>query len=161
MCLGQSITVLVGQLKSNSILGQQIDEARRQGPIVLAGGRDKVGGCPVRRPTLDEVGLTAIGFAERSEVVPTQAKVESKFRTYLPVVLEVRREVVFHVVGLVDVRSLYLIGASRIIDSTRNGRQLWRQEKLRYASGILVTVGNIRVCTVVVELATRICRLQG
>ena len=109
---------------------------------------------------MNEVGLAAIGLGDGPEVVVTQAEVQSQFRIYFPVVLEVSGKVVLRVVGLVDVRGLYLIGTSRIIDAIRNGRQLRLQQELRYSGAAAVLVWDIRVSAVVVELAARIRRLQ-
>ena len=70
------------------------------------------------------------------------------------------REVVLVIVGLVDVGGVYLVGASRIIDSIRNGRRVRGQQELRDARRAAVIARNIGEVAVVVELTARPRRLQ-
>jgi hypothetical protein len=53
---------------------------------------------------LNEVRLSAVGLGDGPEVVVTEAEVQSHFRSYLPVVLEVGGKVIFLIVSLADVR---------------------------------------------------------
>ena len=91
-----------------------------------------------RGPTVrNKVCLAAIGFADRSKVVPAKAKIESQLGSDLPVILEVGREVVFLIVGLVDVGGARLVGASRISNAIRD---------VRAAIGSAAAFGLCRSC---------------
>src|ERR1700722_16899026 len=118
---------------------------RRQLPIVLACCREQEGWTGERIGPGDEVRLSAIGLINGPEVVITQAQIEGQVGKYLPVVLEIRGEILLLVVGLVNVRGLYLVGASQEVDSTRNSRGGRIQQKLCSAGRASTYIGNVCV----------------
>ena len=144
--LRQSLPVFVGLLKRNAVLSQQIDKAvavqgrivsrRRQLPIVLAGCREQERRTAEGIGARNEVGLSAIGFEERPKPIVAKAEIQSQLRSYLPVVLKVRCEILLFIVGLVNVGGLHLVGASHEVHST-HGRCLWNQQELRAACRVI------------------------
>ena len=159
--LDQPLAPFVCLHQRDVILGQRVVKAGRQGSHILAGGRNNVLRRVVGRAIRHKVGLSAIGFVDRPEVIPAQTEIESQFGRHLPIVLEVRRQVGLCIVGLVDVGGVDAVGAAGIVDTIRDGRRRWRQQELRNARRAGVVVHNIGVLAVIVEVAARPRRLQG
>src|SRR5215831_682383 len=137
--LHQPLAVPVGLHERDAVLGQQIDEpvtayaiassgscgaARRQYPVGASTRWDNEGWCAkilAGNRVGHEVRLSTADLVDGAEVIPPQAEVECELRSYLPVVLEVSREIHPLIVCRGDIGSEYAVGATRVAESIRIG----------------------------------------